>query len=355
MTQKLRERIAVAVFDAEPEMERLFRHALPAARFSLRFFRRQLKERDALAMRNAAVLVVFVHSRVGKAVLEQMPKLRLIATCSTGYDHIDLKACQQRNVAVVNVPSYGEDTVAEFTFALLLAVTRRIREAAGQTRAGNFSVQNLRGFDLTGKTIGVIGCGKIGMNVIRIARGFRMRVLAYDPFQKSSVLKKNGALPAGLTRLVRTSDVITLHTPLNPNTYHVLNTARFRQMRAGVVIVNTARGGLIDTNALFRALQQGTVRYAGLDVFEGEETFAQEGRLTLGKLSEQAVRTVLEDHLLLHDDRVLMTPHLAFNTHEAVQRIYSATAENIRAFWSGKPRNRVPTNTPRTLDTKKKS
>lgn len=334
-------KINIAVFDVEPEMERFFRAHFPASKTALRFFSRSLRERDAKTLEDVEVLIVFIHSEISGNMLRAMPKLRLIATCSTGYDHIDVHACAKRNVAVANVPSYGENTVAEFTFALLLAVSRRIREAAEAVRVGNFSVKNLRGFDLAGKTIGVIGCGKIGMQVIRIANGFGMRVLAYDPYRKSSALKRSKAKPASLAKLIKHSDIMTLHAPLNAKTEHLLDALRFRQMKKGMVIINTARGGLIDTNALFRALQKGTVTYAGLDVFEGEETFAQEGRLALGKLSERATRTVLEDHLLLHDDRVLITPHIAFNTHEAVRRIYAVTVNNVLAFSRGKPENLV--------------
>lgn len=335
-------KINIAVFDAEPEMERFFRAHFPASKTVLRFFSRSLRERDVKTLADMEVLIVFIHSEIGGNMLRAMPKLRLIATCSTGYDHIDVRACAKRNIAVANVPAYGEDTVAEFTFALLLAVSRRIREAAERTRAGNFSVQNLRGFDLAGKTIGVIGCGKIGFNVIRIANGFGMRVLAHDPVVRASIIKKNRAKPVSLAQLVRMSDIITLHAPLLPSTRHMLGAAQFRLMKKGVVIINTARGGLIDTNALFRALQKGTVRFAGLDVLEGEEAFVEEeSQLLHAKFSEAALRTVLEDHVLLHDNRVLITPHIAFNTHEAVERIYAATVNNILAFSRGQPVNLV--------------
>ncbi len=342
MARQKTSKINIAVFDVEPEMERYFRAHFPASKTILRFYRRSLRERDAKTLGDIEILIVFIHSKVGENILRAMPKLKLIATCSTGYDHIDVRACAKRDVAVANVPAYGENTVAEFTFALLLGVMRRIREAAEHTRAGNFSARELRGYDLTGKTIGVVGCGKIGMRVIHIANGFGMRVLAYDPVIKASVIKKNNAMSASLDRLIRTSDIITLHAPLLPSTRHLLNAVRFRQMKKGVVIINTARGGLIDTNALFRALQKGTVRFAGLDVLEGEEALVQEeSQLLLAKFSETSMRTVLENHFLLRDDRVLITPHVAFNSHEAVERIYAVTVKNVLAFAQGKPANLV--------------
>lgn len=335
MTQQPKKRLNVAVFDVDAKMERFFRVHLSSQNFFVRYFRRPLRKSDAALLQTASILVISVQSTVLQNFVSALPNLRCIATCSTGYDHIDLKTCAKRNIAVANVPSYGENTVAEFTFALLLGVMRRIPMAIDQTQDRNIIEQQLCGLDLAGKTIGIIGCGKIGINVVRIANGFGMRVLAYDPYQKASALKRNNARPASLVGLIKKSDIITLHVPLVAATKHLLSGKQFRQMKKGVVIINTARGGLIDTDALLKALQNNTVRYAGLDVIEGEEIFIRNGNTPVSQHSSDRISA------LLRNKHVLITPHIAYNTQEAIERICQTTVENISAFAEGKPANLV--------------
>ena len=230
-------------------------------------------------VREAEALSVFIYSQVTREVLEGLPRLRLIATRSTGLDHIDLEACRQRGVAVSNVPVYGENTVAEHTFALLLMLSRKVHQSVAQVRGGRVDLAELTGFDLQGKTLGVIGAGHIGLHAIRIARGFGMRVLAFDVHSEAFLADLLGFEYASMDRLLAESDIVTLHCPLNAATHHLLGREQFAKMKRGSLVINTARGGLVDTDALVEALESGKLAGAGLDVLEGEELIKEEKQL----------------------------------------------------------------------------
>lgn len=293
-------------------------------------------------LKDVSVLVTFIHSHITPAVLERMPKLKFIATRSTGYDHIDLAACSQRGITVSNVPTYGENTVAEHTLALLLALSRQLIPSVERTRRGDFRLDGLRGFDLKSKTIGVIGTGHIGLNVIRYCLSFGMTVIAFDPKPDQGLAETMGFSYVTLDQLFRRADVISPHVPLLPATTHLLNDAAFKQMKRGVIILNTSRGGVIDTKALVRALKSGTVAAAGLDVLEEECEITEERDLLTDAFKAQCdLETILANHILLERENVIITPHNAFNSQEALERILTTTVANIRAFESGTPQNVV--------------
>jgi D-lactate dehydrogenase len=290
---------------------------------------------------DCTVLSVFVNSQVTAASLAKLPKLKFIATRSTGFDHIDLAACAKRGIKVSNVPSYGENTVAEHGFALLLALAHRIPEANARARDGNWSFDGLRGFDLRGKTIGIIGMGRIGAHAAAIAAGFGMQVLAYDPRRNPKLAKQLGFRYVTLRQLLKASDVVTLHTLLTPATRHLLNASTIKLMKPSAVLINTARGGLVDTKALVAALLKGKLAGAGLDVLEEEELMKDPRQLLTRKLSEKQMAEALPSHVLLTLPNVVVTPHNAFNTTEAIQRILDTTVANIKSFVAGKPANLV--------------
>jgi len=300
-----------------------------------------LAEKHFEKIRDAEALSVFIASRVTEEVLERLPGLRMIATRSTGFDHIDVAACRRRGVVVSNVPTYGENTVAEHTFALILMLSRKVHKSYLQAQHGHVELAALTGFDLQGKTIGVIGAGHIGLHVIRIARGFGMRVLAFDVLRNPFLADLLGFQYADLGTVLRESDIVSLHCPLTPETRHLIGAEQFRQMKLGALLVNTARGGLVDTDALAQALDTGQLGGAGLDVIEGEELIREEKELLYERQDAEKLRAALRTRMLLGRDDVVFTPHNAFNSQEALERILDTTIENLQAFAAGKPANRV--------------
>jgi len=222
------------------------------------------------------VVIIFIHSQMNKELLDKMPNLKYITTMSTGFDHIDTEECKNRNILISNVPTYGETIVAEHTFALLLAISRRLPESIERVKEGNFMPSGLTGFELRGKTIGVIGVGSIGTNVIRIARGFGMNAIVYKRTPDYALEKELGCKFVELPVLYQQSDIISLHIPYSKETHHYIGEEQFNMMRDGVVIINTARGALIDSMALLKALESGKVKSAGLDVLEEEPLLEEE-------------------------------------------------------------------------------
>jgi D-lactate dehydrogenase len=291
---------------------------------------------------DAAIVSVFIMSRVTAAVIDSLPKLRMVATRSTGFDHIDMAASTARDITVSNVPYYGENTVAEHTLALILALSRNVHRAYVRTIAGNYSLEGLRGFDLQGKRLGVIGAGSIGLHVVRMAKGFGMEVVASDLHQNRLIADVLGFQYLPLDELLATSDVISLHMPYSPASHHLLNRERLATVKRGALLINTARGPLVDTEALLWALDEGILGGAGLDVFEGEDMVNREEQLLATQEgAEEQLRAAMRLHLLQRRENVVLTPHIAFNSHEAVRRIIDTTIANIQAFVSGQPVNVV--------------
>ncbi|MDO8270013.1 MAG: NAD(P)-dependent oxidoreductase [Candidatus Levybacteria bacterium] len=287
------------------------------------------------------VVVTFIHSQMKKELLDKMPNLKFITTMSTGFDHIDIEECKRRGIVVSNVPSYGETVVAEHTFALLLTISRRMPESIDRVKKGNFMPGGLTGFELRGKTIGVIGVGSIGSNVIRIARGFGMNAIVYKRTPDYALEKELGCKFVELPVLYQQSDIVSLHIPYTKETHHYIGDEAFSQMKDGVVILNTARGALIDTSALLRALDSGKVKAAGLDVLEEEPLLEEEKDLLSQEFDKEKILTVLQDHMLVNHPRVVITPHNAFNSEEALKKIVETTHENLTAFTSSAPVNVV--------------
>jgi D-lactate dehydrogenase len=312
---------------------------------SISFFE-SLEKTPTDILNAAEALSVFISHPVQKTDLAKMPNLKLIATRSTGFDHIDLKAAAEKNISVVYVPFYGENTVAEFAFALLLTLSRKIYHAHNRLlEKGLFSSSDLQGFDLKGKTIGIVGTGRIGVNMIRIASGFNMNIIAFDPFPKQDLLNDSRFRYVSFEELLRESDVISLHSPLNEHTHHMINKDNIHQMKKGVFIINTARGGLIETTALEEALEEGIIAGAGLDVLEEEKDMSDEMSLLNNPSPKiEELKNVLANHYLIRHLRVIVTPHIAFNTTEAIYRILDTTTENINSFARGEIKNSVPRN-----------
>jgi D-lactate dehydrogenase len=299
-----------------------------------------LKIDNASEYSDAEAISTFINSDCSAKVLEKFPKLQLITTRSTGYDHIDMEYCKQHGINVANVPSYGSNTVAEHAMALVLCLTRRIIESNDRVRRNDFTPDGLTGVDLMGKVMGVIGTGKIGQNLAKYASAFGMKVLAFDLMPNAALAEKFGFTYVDMDLLLAKSDVVSLHVPFLPSTKHIINKQNIMKMKKGSYLINTARGGLIETDALFDALRSGHLAGAGLDVFEEEKFLTEEAEL-LHKDTHGDVdfKIALENHMLAYLPNVVVTPHNAFNSKEALQRIISTTVDNIVCFAKGKCEN----------------
>lgn len=315
----------VAFFDTKP-YDRTWFDAL-GKNYEITYFEEKLNHHTAKFTDGFDAVCAFVNDRVNALAIERLYNngVQLIAMRCAGYSNVDVKAAFQK-LHIVRVPAYSPHAVAEHTMGLLLTLNRRLHKAYNRTREFNFSIVGLTGTDLYGKTVGVIGTGKIGRTFIDICRGFGMRVLAYDKFPA----KGSGLDYVELDTLLRESDVISLHCPLTPDTRHILNRDAFSKMKKGVFILNTSRGALIDSEALLDALNSRTVGGAGLDVYEEEANLFYEDRSD----------TIIHDDtlaLLVSRPNVILTAHQAFLTEEALHNIAEETIKNLDAFFSGAP------------------
>ena len=281
---------------------------------------------------NAEIISVFTASRLTKETLEKFSNLKLILTRSVGYSHIDIDYCNSKNIIVANTPHYGDYTVAEFSFGILLNLIRRICYGVSELKQGDMYPETF-GMELYDKTIGVIGTGSIGTKTIKIAKGFSMNVMCYDILKNTDIENEFNVKYVDLETLCKLSDVISLHAPLTIATYHIINAEKIKLMKENVIIVNTARGELIDTEALYHALLDGKIKGAALDVLEFEDTISN--KRPGSDLNLKNLRTSLINTKLLNLDNVIATPHIAYDTKEAVNRILDTTLKNLFEFVEG--------------------
>lgn len=309
-----------------------------APRHELVFLDARLDEHTAAASAGAGAVCAFVNDRLHAEVLQRLHAegVRLVALRCAGFNHVDLSAAAALGIAVGRVPEYSPHAVAEHTVALMLMLNRKLHRAVARVREGNFALDGLLGFDLHGRTVGVVGTGKIGAQVCRIMRGFGCRVLAHDP-QVSHDCASLGARYVDLDELLAASDIVTLHCPLTPDTHHLIDGAALRRMKPGAMLVNTSRGAVIDTPAVIDALKAGRLGSLGLDVYE------EEGDLFFRDLSA----TVIQDDVfarLLTFPNVVITAHQAFFTEDALQAIARITLDNVSEFERrGRPLHPVST------------
>ncbi len=331
----------IAFFEAT-DWEKDFLQKSPLAlEHEFLFFPEELGSKHLPRISGCDILSVFIYSKVTEKILSGCPNLKLITTRSTGFDHIDMEACRKRKISVSNVPFYGENTVAEHTFALILSLSRNVHKAYVRTIKGDFSLTGLKGFDLKGKTLGVIGAGHIGLHVVKMAKGFGMEVLAFDLNKSEFMEEVLNFRYVPLDELLGRSDIITLHAPYNKKTHHMINRNNINKIKRGALLINTARGGLVDTHALVQALDEGILSGAGLDALEGEDLIKEEKQILASQFPQDKLETLVKNHILLHRENVVITPHVAFYSQEALQRILETTLENIAGFASGKPANAV--------------
>lgn len=293
-------------------------------------------------LKNAEIISVFTTSRVTKEVLEKFPNLNLIALRSVGFNHIDLDYCNDHNIVVENTPNYGNKSVAEFAIGLMLDVCRKITNAYAKYKEMQIFPQCLVGEELGGKTVGVIGLGAIGSEFARLAHGLDMNILGYDLYQNEELIKKYDVKYTSFDELLAESDFISLHTPLTKENYHMFDEAAFKKMKSSAILINTARGELIDTQALYNALSQKSIKGAGLDVLESEETISDPDYLVdINRLNKFTLKQTILNTRLLQLDNVIITPHIAYNTTEAINRILQTTMNNINSFIEGVVDNNI--------------
>lgn len=274
---------------------------------------------------------VFVNDIVDADVMADLVKkdVTLIALRCAGFNNVDLKTADDLGIKVVRVPAYSPHAVAEHTVGLMLALNRKIHRAYARIREGNFALDGLLGFDMRGKTVGIIGTGKIGQCVAEILHGFGCRLLAYDPYRNQKLVD-SGVEYVSLRNLFSDSDIITLHCPLMPETYHIIDDAAIRMMKRGVMLINTSRGALINTPDAIDGLKDGKIGYLGLDVYE------EEGDLFFEDLSDEVIQDDVFSRLLTFPN-VIVTGHQAFFTSNAMKSIAKTTLENIRKIEDGLP------------------
>ena len=320
----------VAIFSAK-KYDREFLNAANGSLHKLRFFEPHLNEETVSLAAGFEAVCVFVNDQVNAAVIATLESLgvRLIALRCAGYNNVDLSAAKKHGVTVVRVPAYSPYAVAEHTIALMLALNRKLHRAYNRVREGNLALDGLVGFDMHGKTVGVIGTGQIGTVVAQILIGFGCPTLAFDPFPNAAC-RSLGVRYVELNQLFAESDIITVHCPLTPENKHLINGQALEKMKKGVMLINTSRGALLDTVAIIEGLKSGKIGYLGLDVYEEEEEIFFEDRSGL----------ILSDDVfarLLTFPNVIITGHQAFFTREALLNIAATTIDNITKFENNQP------------------
>ena len=321
----------IAFFGSKPYDEASFNEKNKDFGFELRFYKGHLNKNNVILTQGVDVVCIFVNDTANAEVIRLMAAngVKLLALRCAGYNNVDLKAAAECGITVVRVPAYSPYAVAEYTVALMLSLNRKIHRAAWRTREGNFSLHGLLGFDMHGKTAGIIGTGKIAKKLISILRGFGMNILAYDLYPDYNFARENQVVYTTLDELYHSSDIISLHCPLTEQTKHLINDYSISKMKDGVMIINTGRGQLIHTNALIEGLKNKKIGSAGLDVYEEESQYFYEDR---------SDKIIDDDTLarLLSFNNVIVTSHQAYFTQEALSNIATTTLQNVKDFTLGK-------------------
>ncbi len=316
----------VAVFSTKSYDREFLVGANKSFGHELVFFDVHLNQETCALVLGFEAVCIFVNDTLDAGTLNELGKhgVKLVALRCAGFNNVDLIAAEKLGITVVRVPAYSPEAVAEHTVALILSLNRKLHKAHARVREGNFSLEGLLGFNLANKNVGIVGTGKIGSALAKILVGFGSNILAYDPYP-NSLCKELGVIYTDPSTLFKESDIISLHCPLTPETYHFINSKALKQMKKGVLLINTSRGAVIDTKAVIKALKSGRIAYLGLDVYEEEED------LFFEDLSNEVIQDDQFARLLAFPN-VLITGHQAFFTSEALESIADTTLSNISEF-----------------------
>lgn len=320
----------IAFLGTKPYDEKSFNTANELYGFDIRYYKGHLNKNNLILTQGADVVCIFVNDTADKDIIDAMVEngVKLLALRNAGFNNVDLKAAEGK-LKVVRVPAYSPYAVAEYAVALMLTLNRKIHRAYWRTRDGNFSLHGLMGFDMHGKTVGIIGTGKIAKILIRILKGFGMNILANDLYPDYKFAQEMGITYTSLDELYHNADIISLHCPLTDETKYIINADSISKMKDGVMLINTGRGMLIHTNDLIEGLKNKKIGSAGLDVYEEESEYFYE---------DKSDKIIDDDALarLLSFNNVVVTSHQAFFTHEAMQNIAETTLQNIQDFINNK-------------------
>ena len=320
----------IAFFGTKPYDEKSFNTANELYGFDIRYYKGHLNKNNLILTQGADVVCIFVNDTADKDIIDAMVEngVKLLALRNAGFNNVDLKAAEGK-LKVVRVPAYSPYAVAEYAVALMLTLNRKIHRAYWRTRDGNFSLHGLMGFDMHGKTVGIIGTGKIAKILIRILKGFGMNILANDLYPDYKFAQEMDITYTSLDELYHNADIISLHCPLTEETKYIINADSISKMKDGVMLINTGRGMLIHTNDLIEGLKNKKIGSAGLDVYEEESEYFYE---------DKSDKIIDDDVLarLLSFNNVVVTSHQAFFTHEAMQNIAETTLQNIQDFINNK-------------------
>jgi len=313
------------------EREAIEREIVRLPAYGIGIFEKEVQDDLDLAAKYD-VISTFIYSNLDKEVLKKLPKLKMVAARSTGTDHVDVDECMKRSIVVKNVPEYGSRTVAEYAVALMMAITKKIIPAHQSVENGEFSPEGLTGIDLFGKTLGVVGVGKIGQNVVKLGRALGMRVIGVEKKRDEKMAKRLGFRYTSLEECLKEADVVSLHVPSIPATYHLINKQNIKLMKKGSYLINTCRGPVAESSALVWALNNKILAGVGLDVVEEENKVESISVVMTDETKKADLQDILSFHLLRDRDDVVITPHNAFNTKEAIGRIVATTVDNIIQF-----------------------
>ncbi len=327
----------IAIFDAKGWEADYLKDALIKAGFECDVYDGELNDKNLPPKNDYEAISVFISSKIDKTVIDYFPNLKLITTRSTGFDHIDLTYARSKNIGLGYVPYYGENTVAEFAMGLILTLSRKLYWNIERIKVEDkFNFDGLTGVDLKEKTLGIIGAGHIGQHLIKMAKGFEMNVIAFDRNPNPQIAKDFGFEYKTIDEVLGQSDFISLHLFYAPETHHIINKESIKKIKKGAYLINTARGPLIETEALVMALKDGILAGAGLDVLEEEDILKDEMGywMKFEKTAEPTnMENVLYNHILMDMPNVIITPHNAFNTKEAITRILDNDIANVGGFF----------------------